>query len=236
MIHIDTPVKLFLGVLVVIVALLVLIYAPKAADYIKDTLLNMGGEYGITADTEAFNLAVECAYYRCTEGCDGNKVKTIFVDGTHPFRCKEDFCSNDVVARADTNGDGRICGDETRENPVTLTIENQFKIKPTSLTEPIQIVTPCGNIGSNLLLAGDMADVPGVGLVSSIMNIEAELTVKKSSESCGSQKWYPINTQGDSAQAYTVCEMDKATYYIWFTPRQIGLATMWEMALCNNMP
>ncbi len=90
-----------------------------ARENIIDILLGLGSS---AKGPSKLEVAIECAYYRCKEGCPHGAENVEIIDG---FECLK-FCDEAVVNSVDSNGDKKICGSESRDYPVTISIEASY--------------------------------------------------------------------------------------------------------------
>lgn len=69
--------------------------------------------------------AVVCAYFRCIEGCGSGKVKQANWEDENGEKvsCLDNFCKDEW-----RNGEGKICGDVAKENPVKVYLDSSVTI------------------------------------------------------------------------------------------------------------
>lgn len=91
---------------------------PQVVGFLQDI--------GIIPGEELTNLedAILCAYYRCVKGCDSDEVKNleIHVSENDVKNCKRDFCDP-------FKEDGKVCGDNAKNNPVIIFMEEPTTIE-----------------------------------------------------------------------------------------------------------
>ncbi|HKZ45437.1 MAG TPA: hypothetical protein VJ343_01910 [archaeon] len=99
-------------------------YAPWLADYFE----SKGA-----AEIANFQNAMECAYHRCTEGCNNmpQEIKDLEIcvemeDGAckdeEPKKCKEDFCDPFKDSQS------KVCDGNAMAHPVTVSISTSVEI------------------------------------------------------------------------------------------------------------
>ncbi|MBL7169393.1 MAG: hypothetical protein ISS48_00035 [Candidatus Aenigmarchaeota archaeon] len=124
----ETTFKLVLGVIVLIgITYLFWSYAPDIMAFIQGQLEDLF-EISQAKETAKKNLkaAIMCSYYRCKEGCDSKTVKLLeWTDSEGEKSCLEDFCTD----KQDLDKDGKICDNDAKIHPVTLTLEYPVSLK-----------------------------------------------------------------------------------------------------------
>jgi len=119
-----------IGVIVLVAFLIFL-----GMDYVRALLDQFFGDE--TTEEAYFREAIECAYYRCVDGCGNlpDKVKD-YEFPTPPNgelkRCKEDFCDNVPDVFKDDN---KICDNNAKQYPVEVYIEDEIKVSKDRLKD-----------------------------------------------------------------------------------------------------
>ncbi len=117
-------ISLVLTVGIGIAGFLMLKSGMLSADSIWGIVASAFGDF-IGGPSTPFSKAVECSYYRCVEGCNGEKVGGIEISSN--VYCKETFCNSKMMQKLEiTNSEGKVCGWDALQYPVELT-EDQLK-------------------------------------------------------------------------------------------------------------
>lgn len=122
-IEVQTLVYLALGILLfATLAYILLKYTPLGSK----TIFSMIDDWMNFQSPEEKTLlkAMSCAYYRCIDGCGSSKVKVSWEDESgEKVSCLDDFCKDEW-----RDGEGKICGEVAKENPVKVYLDSDITV------------------------------------------------------------------------------------------------------------
>jgi len=150
---IGTIIALLLVVAFIAIMAFIFLKFSSGANPLSDllSLFNTGSTPN-APDAAVLESAIQCSFYRCTEGCASDNVKKLKnPTGGAPFDCSS-FCN---ASWTDTGkSDGKICGDNSKNHPVTADVlqttfnGEKLSLSNVSFSPCIGESTSCGSPAS----------------------------------------------------------------------------------------
>jgi hypothetical protein len=197
--QVTTILMLGLAILIILVVGGVLNIVPGLAETIE-RLLKGGGTLDIS-DTE-LGRALLCAHWRCKGGCDDDYVKS----NSEECPCEDEW---------DTNGDGKICGLESKNHPIKIISREDVTVTDNWWSSEACRSTICHNT-----YLAKTSCVKAIYLYNGIAFDDSS----SAGIQCGEKEGYTFKT----------CKVPSETWYVW--AQLTGLADTVSTIVCQDKP